>query len=101
MKIVVIGGNGLIVLNGELRTRLLKVKSRDVGVGGFLDGGNVFARAIDMNLGQIRGAAGVGLRYDSPLGPLRLDYGLKLSLQPFNGALEHRGVWYLSLGEAF
>ena len=49
-----------------------------LSVVGFLDGGNVFLRAGSINLAQLRASAGLGLRYQSPIGPLRVDYGFKM-----------------------
>jgi outer membrane protein assembly factor BamA len=91
------GGNGVIVLNGEVRTQLWT----DIAVVGFVDGGNVFARAGDMSLAQLRGAAGVGLRYRSPLGPLRLDVGFKFDRRMVSGRRERAWEFHLSIGEVF
>ena len=52
------GGNGVIVLNAELR---VAVTRRLQGVG-FLDAGNVVARASDLELFELRPAAGFGVR---------------------------------------
>lgn len=91
------GGNGVIVLNGEVRTQLWT----NIAVVGFVDGGNVFARASDMSLGDLRGAAGVGLRYRSPLGPLRLDVGFKFDRRLIGGRRERGWEFHLSIGEVF
>jgi len=91
------GGNAMVVLNAELRTPHVK----GVGLVGFVDAGNVFLRAGDLNLGELRAAAGVGLRYRSPLGPLRLDIGFKLDRRDFTRGTERRAVYHLSLGQAF
>ena len=66
-----IGGNGVVILNGEVRMALVG------GFGGalFLDGGNVFPRASAIDLSALRGAAGFGIRYRSPVGPIRVDLG--------------------------
>jgi outer membrane protein assembly complex protein YaeT len=93
-----IGGNGLVVLNGELRVALFG----GFGAAGFLDAGNVFRRATDIDLGEIRAAAGFGISYRSPIGPIRVDLGFKLDrrlLAP--GRLERRSVLHISLGQAF
>jgi outer membrane protein insertion porin family len=95
------GGNGIVVVNVELRRRLTRLLGRDFGVVGFLDGGNVFRRAADVNLSRLRGAAGFGVRYDSPLGPLRLDFGFKLGSRTINGNPERGWEYHLSIGEAF
>ncbi len=98
-----LGGNGLVVLNLELRTRVGRVAGREFGVVTFVDGGNVFLNASDTSLTALRGTVGFGFRYNSPLGPIRLDYGFKLTRLPFgtSGVLEPGWTWHLSVGEAF
>jgi outer membrane protein assembly factor BamA len=91
------GGNAMVVLNLELRTPPVK----GVGLVGFVDAGNVFLRASDVDLGELRAAAGAGIRYRSPLGPLRFDVGFKLDRRDFNNGSERRVVYHLSLGQAF
>jgi outer membrane protein insertion porin family len=92
------GGNAVLVLNGEVRVPLW----RDVGVVTFLDAGNVFRRVDDFDLGEIRGAAGFGLRYRSPIGPLRFDLGFKLDRRVLpNGNRERLTALFISLGQAF
>jgi outer membrane protein insertion porin family len=90
------GGNAMVVANLELRTPYVK----GVGVVGFVDAGNVFLRAAEIDLAEIRTAAGFGLRYRSPLGPLRLDVGFKLDRDQLPG-VERRVVYHLSIGQAF
>jgi outer membrane protein assembly factor BamA len=92
------GGNGLVVLNAELRTALVG----RLGAVGFVDGGNVFSRAGDLRLQDLRAAAGFGLRYQSPIGPFRIDLGFKLNRRELApGRLERRNVLHISLGQAF
>ena len=88
-----IGGNGLIVLNAEIRAAVIG----GIGAVGFLDAGNVFPRATDLDFGELRAAAGVGIRYQSPLGPIRIDLGFKLDRRE----LERRSELHISLGQAF
>jgi outer membrane protein assembly factor BamA len=92
------GGSGLVVLNAELRTAYWK----GLGGVGFVDAGNVFPQAGDIDLTELRPAAGFGVRYRSPLGPLRFDLGFNLNpeLLP-TGERERRMVFHLSLGQAF
>lgn len=96
-----VGGTGLIVLNAEIRHVLTKLRNRNLAVVTFLDGGNVFAKAADVDLAKIRGAAGFGVRYDSPLGPVRLDFGFKLRRQVIDDRRESGWEYHLSIGEAF
>ena len=71
----------------------------------FLDAGNVWTdfRAID--LGTIRYAVGTGLRYQTPVGPIRLDLAIQLNPIPglqVNGQPQIR-PWrvHFSIGQAF
>jgi outer membrane protein insertion porin family len=93
-----IGGNGVIVLNGELRMALVGA----VGGAVFMDGGNVFSRASAIDFTELRGAAGFGVRYRSPVGPIRIDLGFKLDRRELSpGRLERRSILHISLGQAF
>jgi outer membrane protein assembly complex protein YaeT len=92
------GGNGLIVLNAELRVALFGA----LGAVGFIDAGNVFLRATDLDLGELRPAAGFGVFYRSPIGPIRIDLGFNLDRRDLApGRLERRSVLHISLGQAF
>ncbi len=93
-----VGGNAVIVLNSELRIPVWK----DIGVVGFVDAGNVWARVSDFAFGDIRPTTGFGLRYKSPIGPLRVDLGFKLARQTQpDGSLERLTALHISLGQAF
>jgi outer membrane protein insertion porin family len=91
------GGDAEIVLNGELRLPL----TGPVGAALFLDGGNVFARAADLDLGHLRGSVGFGARYRSPIGPVRFDVGFKLDRRTIAGNRESRYALHFSIGQAF
>jgi outer membrane protein insertion porin family len=88
-----IGGNGLVILNAELRAPI----AHGFGVVGFVDTGNVFAAISEINLGEMRTAVGSGLRYKSPFGPIRFDLGFKVNRQPG----EALTAWFISFGQAF
>jgi outer membrane protein insertion porin family len=90
---VPIGGNGLVIFNAELRAPV----SGRLGVVGFVDAGNVFVRASDLDLGALRSATGGGIRYKSPFGPVRFDLGFKVNRRPG----EALTAWYVSFGQAF
>ena len=68
------GGNALTVFNVELRAPLW----RELGGVVFVDAGNVFRRVGDLDLGALRASAGFGVRYKSPVGPVRVDFGFRL-----------------------
>jgi outer membrane protein assembly complex protein YaeT len=96
-----IGGDTMLSFSTEMRAAL---KGKLGGVM-FLDAGNVWTdfRAID--LGTIRYAVGTGLRYQTPVGPIRLDFGYQLNPIPgleVNGQPQIR-PWrvHFSIGQAF
>lgn len=78
-----IGGNGLVLLNLELRFPLFS----SVGGAVFFDSGNVWRDWRDVDSG-FRNALGVGVRYLSPIGPLRVDVGYKLDRKPAESDFE-------------
>ena len=93
-----VGGNGVIILNAELRVPVL----RFLGVVGFVDSGNVFKQTTDIDLGRLRATTGFGVRVQSPVGPIRVDVGFKLDRQEITpGRLEPLNAWHISLGQAF
>lgn len=96
------GGNAMLVFNSELRIRLTRV----LGLVTFLDAGNVYDQVAQMTLRRIRAGAGFGLRYSSPVGPIRVDLGFKLGERYFfgdenNQTLEPLTALHISIGQAF
>jgi outer membrane protein insertion porin family len=92
------GGHGLIVLNAELR---IPVRG-GLGAVAFIDSGNVFATVNQIDLTELRGAVGVGIRYRSPVGPIRVDLGIKLDRRILpTGQRERPTALHISLGQAF
>ena len=118
---VPIGGNGLADGSAELRFALTGA----LGAAIFLDGGavsdassNPSAWQAAIDLGRVQWAAGMGLRYATQFGPLRLDVAARLPDRwstertafpavPFtawpDGTLHREPIVavHLSLGEAF
>lgn len=87
------GGNGLLFAGTELRLDLGKYFSPAV----FAETGNVHPLASDTTLTDLRYTAGVGIRYRSPLGPLRLDWAFKLNRRPG----EDPSRFHFAIGHAF
>lgn len=87
------GGNAVLILNAELRVPVWG----DFGAAFFVDGGNVFNRVTEFDVSELRGSAGFGIRYRSPIGPIRLDLGFPMDRQ----AGEKRSVLHFSIGQAF
>ena len=72
---VPIGGNGIIEGNFEIRNRV----TESLVVATFLDFGTVTQQRLPFrNAHRMLYAAGFGLRYLTPVGPLRLDLGVRL-----------------------
>jgi outer membrane protein assembly complex protein YaeT len=88
-----LGGESLLVLNNEVRVPLISVVD---GVF-FTDIGNVFDRVSSFSLTNLRQSAGLGLRVRTAWLLLRADYGVVLDPRPG----ERRGLFYLSVGQAF
>jgi outer membrane protein insertion porin family len=92
------GGNALVILNVELRTPIW----RELGSVVFVDAGNVFRRASELDFGALRVSSGFGVRYKSPIGPVRVDFGFKLRRHELiEGQLESRFAVHFSIGQAF
>ena len=92
------GGNGMAIFNLETRAPYWK----NLQFVWFLDAGNVFERATDIRLDELRVSSGLGFRYRSPIGPIRVDWGWKLSTRILlTGGRERSNVLHISLGQAF
>ncbi|MEO6011765.1 MAG: BamA/TamA family outer membrane protein [Vicinamibacteraceae bacterium] len=92
------GGHAVTVINAELRTPLW----RELGGVVFVDAGNVFRRAADLDLGALRASAGFGFRYKSPVGPVRVDFGFRLgSRRGVPDESEPSYAIHFSIGQAF
>ncbi len=63
----------------------------------FVDSGNLLPDARSPGLDDMRYGVGVGLRYNLPIGPVRLDYGVN----PSPRADEAFGAFHFSFGFAF
>lgn len=88
------GGRGLFEASGELRAQF----SRSLGMVLFLDGGAAFESPVLDDKESLLWGTGVGLRYFTPVGPLRADVGFPLDRRP---DIDKRYQFYLSLGQSF
>jgi len=96
-----VGGNSMVAFTSEVRAML----SGNLGGVLFLDGGNVWAQSWGAKFGDLVYAVGPGLRYQTPVGPIRFDFGYQLNPIPgliVNGQPESRR-WrvHFSIGQAF
>ena len=74
----VIGGDKELLFNTEL---LIPIIAR-FRLALFFDAGNAYGFGTDFDPTDLRYSAGVGVRFFSPLGPMRLDLGYNLDKQP-------------------
>lgn len=72
-----LGGQALFLLNAEAGFPLIPAMKDLSGVG-FFDAGNVFALVRDFRVTGLESAVGFGLRYKTPLGPVRFELAWKL-----------------------
>ncbi len=90
-----IGGTKFVQFNVEYIFPLFQ----KVGISGvtFFDAGNVYAEGDSIDLGYLRESAGLGVRWLSPFGPLRIEYGWILDRK--DG--EDPGKWEFGMGAGF
>jgi outer membrane protein insertion porin family len=88
-----VGGNKMAQFNLELIFPILP-KNGFMGVV-FYDAGNVYGDSFE--LGDLRRSAGAGIRWYSPLAPIRIEYGRILDRREGESA----GQWEFSMGGSF
>ena len=88
------GGLSRVEMSMEIRTQIFFL----LGTAIFVDVGNVDAKSGAFNPGALKYAVGAGLRYLSPVGPVRFDVGYRLSEDMTAG---NRVQYHVSLGQAF
>jgi outer membrane protein insertion porin family len=93
---VPVGGRQLFILNSEARFPLGITKA----LGGvvFYDGGNVYS-ALNFNnfVNNYSNTVGIGLRYATPIGPVRIDFGRNLNPVPGLNPTQY----FITVGQAF
>lgn len=90
------GGNELLVINSEARIPLPFKKG--LSIVPFYDGGNVFPRVGFHDFTSLySNNVGLGLRYATPVGPIRIDVGRNLN--PVDGVKATN--YFISIGQAF
>lgn len=101
------GGDRMALVNAEIRIG----RKEGLGLVLFADAGNVWLNeGIDRH--DLRGSVGIGLRYQTPVGPVRIDYGQKLNRKgaasvPLSGGSllivpgESPGEIHINIGHSF
>ncbi len=90
---VPLGGESMLLLSQEWRQPLWRMLRGVV----FYDAGNVYLTLEEFKPTDLRHALGAGLHVETPIGPIRLEYGHKLDRKDE----ESRGEYFLSIGQIF
>jgi outer membrane protein assembly factor BamA len=93
---VPVGGNELLILNSEARIPLPIKKG--LSFVAFYDGGNVFPDVGFRSFTSLySNNVGIGLRYVTPVGPIRVDIGRNLNPAPGTNPTQY----FVGVGQAF
>ncbi|MDW3222068.1 MAG: autotransporter assembly complex family protein [Paracoccaceae bacterium] len=89
----IVGGRSFLGLSAEVRYRT----AGSLGYVGFFDAGYIGSEALPDGSGEWQSGAGLGLRYDTPIGPIRFDVAV-----PTSGD-DDGSSWqvYIGIGQAF
>lgn len=103
------GGRTFLAFNIEIRQDIDELIN-NLGLTAFFDGGQVWRKDPDIDSRPLQFSVGGGVRYESPIGPVRLDVGYKINpsdadLNRFQGR-DYGNVWdrigiHISIGQAF
>jgi translocation and assembly module TamA len=88
-----VGGRSLLEVSSEFRVRLTET----VGVVPFIDGGSVYEERYPDFSETFRWGAGLGLRYFTGFGPIRLDVAVPINKRDTDDEFQ----FYISFGQAF
>jgi len=88
-----VGGRSLIEIGAEMRIKI----TESIGIVPFIDGGSVFDDPYPTNFSDLLWAAGLGGRYYTALGPIRLDVAFPLNGRDSDDFFQ----FYVSIGQAF
>ncbi|MEM7422261.1 MAG: BamA/TamA family outer membrane protein [Pseudomonadota bacterium] len=87
------GGLSALELGAEIRAKLFG----DLGAAAFVEAGSVSEETVPDFENGVQVAAGLGIRYLSPAGPIRLDVAVPLNRRPADDIVQ----FYFSIGQAF
>lgn len=88
-----VGGEVMLLLNQELRFPIWGSLKGVV----FYDAGNIYEELEEFDPSDLRHVLGTGARFDTPFGPLRVEYGWKLDRE----SGESGGEFHLAIGASF
>ncbi|MDE1920113.1 MAG: outer membrane protein assembly factor BamA [Candidatus Omnitrophica bacterium] len=90
-----IGGDALLLASAEYTFPIISIVKGAV----FFDTGNVWDKVRHYGSGGLKSGTGVGLRVKTPIGPIKLDYGIPLNKEP--GQSNKSGKFYFSVSRGF
>ncbi|KPK77965.1 MAG: hypothetical protein AMJ89_01410 [candidate division Zixibacteria bacterium SM23_73] len=91
-----VGGKALVLFNFEFTFPLLSAV-KDLSGAVFYDKGNIFPEISDVNLASLQDALGFGIRYRTPLGPIRFELGWNLDAPKG----ERQALVFITIGNVF
>jgi outer membrane protein assembly factor BamA len=91
-----IGGKAIVLFNFELTFPILSKMENLFGIA-FFDTGNVFERRKQVSFVNFKNAVGFGIRYRTPLGPIRFELGWNLGAPPG----ERKPLAFITIGNVF
>ncbi len=89
-----VGGRSVIEVGAEARIRV----TEDIGLVPFIEGGNVYDSMVPNFSENFQWGAGLGLRYYTAIGPIRLDVAVPLNRRK---EIDDAFQFYISIGQAF
>ena len=89
-----IGGRGLMESGVEARLRI----TNTIGIVPFIDAGSVSDTSLPGDHARVSVGAGIGVRYYTNVGPLRVDFAIPVNPRP---GIDAGFQFYLSFGQAF
>lgn len=87
------GGRSLFEASAEARIKV----TQNIGVVPFIDAGSAFAAPYPDFRTTLRAGAGLGLRYYTPIGPIRFDVATPVNRRPGDGKF----AIFIGIGESF
>lgn len=89
----IIGGRSLLEGSAEVRIKV----TQTIGIVPFIDAGGAFRASVPNFKDYVGVGAGIGLRYLTPIGPIRLDVATPVNRRPTDSPI----AAYVSIGQAF
>jgi translocation and assembly module TamA len=89
----IIGGRSVLELSGEVRWSV----TESIGLVLFADAGRAYESTFPDFVRPLQIGAGPGVRYNTPIGPIRLDIGFPINKRSFDDSYQI----YISIGQAF